>query len=316
MRFFLYCIAAILSLVACKTSSPTPESAESPVSPMVKQATPTEERGLLWEITGQGLTQPSYLFGTIHMISSKDFFLPEGTLSAIDVSDKMFFEIDMSDMNDPMKLMPLLQKAFMKGDTTLSDLVTPEEYMIIEEHFEKMGLPLMFLKKIKPMFLTVFATEDFDPNGLNNGNLKSYELEFASIAEDGGKETGGLETIDFQISVFDDIPYRDQAAMLVESIKSSDSENDTFQQLINLYLDQDVYGLYELMKTDESLQDHEDVLLTKRNQNWIPIMAEEMNNQQSFFAFCSRSWTFGRASGRYHASKSQRLSSDSIQRID
>ncbi|MBC8172521.1 MAG: TraB/GumN family protein, partial [Chitinophagales bacterium] len=28
---------------------------------------------LLWEISGNGLTKPSYLFGTVHLIDKKDF---------------------------------------------------------------------------------------------------------------------------------------------------------------------------------------------------------------------------------------------------
>ena len=121
----------------------------------------TEEKSLLWEISGNDLPESSYLFGTIHIIGSEDYFLPPGTLSAIDASQKMIFEIDMADMNDPMKLMPLLQKAYMKGDTTLKDLVTTDDYKIIEDHFKEMGLPIFFLERIKPMFLTVFASGDF-----------------------------------------------------------------------------------------------------------------------------------------------------------
>ncbi|HET8964028.1 MAG TPA: hypothetical protein VFM99_09035, partial [Chitinophagales bacterium] len=30
---------------------------------------------LLWEISGNGLTTPSYLYGTIHIISKEDFFI-------------------------------------------------------------------------------------------------------------------------------------------------------------------------------------------------------------------------------------------------
>ncbi|MCA6473216.1 MAG: TraB/GumN family protein, partial [Chitinophagaceae bacterium] len=41
---------------------------------------PAQEKknnALLWEISGNGLTQPSYLFGTIHMICKEDFVLSD-----------------------------------------------------------------------------------------------------------------------------------------------------------------------------------------------------------------------------------------------
>ncbi len=242
------------------------------------------DNSLLWEISGASLVESSYLFGTIHMINSEDYFLPSGTLSAIDASEKLVFEIDMADMENPLKLMPLLQKAFMKGDTTLKDLMTGEDYNLVKDHFDEMGLPLFLLERIKPMFLTVFASGDFDPTQLQSGQIKSYEMEFAQMARTGGKETDGLETVEFQISVFDDIPYKEQAAMLVEGIKSSDIEDDMFRELIALYKSQDLEALYGLMKEDDSIMDYEDALLNKRNLNWIPIMEQMMKEQRTFFA--------------------------------
>lgn len=38
---------------------------------------PKLENSLLWEVSGNGLTKPSYLYGTVHMICSPDYFLSE-----------------------------------------------------------------------------------------------------------------------------------------------------------------------------------------------------------------------------------------------
>ncbi len=283
MNISKYYLLSLISIILFQTSCKSSEKINNPAQKEQSKAM-AQDKSLLWEISGNGLTQSSYLFGTIHMIESEDYFLPQGTLSAVDNSSKMIFEIDMADMSDPMKLMPLLQKAYMKGDTTLKDLVTAEDYTLVEDHFKELGLPLMMLERMKPMFLTVFASGDFDPNGLNNGSIKSYEMEFAKMAEDGNKATGGLETVEYQIGVFDKIPYKDQADMLMEALKSSDTEDDTFQQLVDLYKEQDIYGLFEMMKEDESIEEFEDVLLYQRNKNWIPIMEEEMKQQRVFFA--------------------------------
>ncbi|MEL6388580.1 MAG: TraB/GumN family protein [Bacteroidota bacterium] len=239
---------------------------------------------LLWEISGNDLTTNSFLFGTIHMINSEDYFLPEGTLSAIDKSERMVFEIDMAELSDPMKLMPIMQKAYMKGDTSLQDLLSDEEYKSVEAHFSDMGLPVFFLERIKPMFLSVFASGDFDPDDLNTGAVKSYEMEFAAMATSSGKSTGGLETVDFQIGLFDEIPYRVQAQMLLEAINAADTEDDTFKALIQSYKDQDITALYRMMQEDESVADFEDILLVKRNKNWIPQMKTMMTEQTTFFA--------------------------------
>ena len=241
-------------------------------------------KSLLWKVTGNDLSAPSYVFGTIHMIDAEDYFLPNGTLTALEQSSLVVFEIDMNEMTDITKLMPLMQKAMMDGDVSLKDLLSDEEYALVKSHFAELGLPLFFLEKIKPMFLTVFATGDFSPGDLQSGRIKSYEMEFAELAKDGSKEIAGLETIEYQIGIFDAIPYEDQAKMLIEAIKSSDTEDSSLQELVELYKQQDVEGLYQMMKGDESIGEYEDILLNQRNNNWIPIMEDMMTNGATFFA--------------------------------
>lgn len=243
------------------------------------------DNALLWKIEGQDLKNPSYLYGTIHMIEDQDYFLPDGTLGAIDQSDRLVFEIDMQEMSDPSAAMGLLQNAFMSDNKSLKDLVSESEYKMINEHFSKMGLPLFLFERIKPMFLTVFASSDFDPNGMQNGSLKSYEMEFMEIATRTGKPSGGLESIEFQMSIFDSIPYEDQAKMLVESLENSDLGSDTFKQMVAVYKKQDLNAMITMISEDEDgIGEYEDMMLNQRNEKWIPLMEDMMRKEVVFFA--------------------------------
>lgn len=240
---------------------------------------------LLWKIEGAQLTTPSYLFGTIHIINSDDYFLPQGTLTAIDAVTNMVFEIDMNEMSDMSNIMGLMSKAFMKDGKTLRDLLSTDDYSVVDNHFKKIGMPLVMLERIKPMFLSALAYGDMDPAGLQNGSMKSYEMEFYEMAKQADKPVSGLETIEFQMSIFDSIPYQAQAEMLVETIKKSDSESDEFEVMTKLYKSQNITGMIEMIGDDtQQLSEHEEVLVSKRNRNWIPVMREMMNNQPTFFA--------------------------------
>lgn len=243
------------------------------------------DKSLLWEITGNGLKQPSYLYGTIHMIPSADYYLPKGTLAAIDKSSSMFFEIDMKMMSDPTSLFGIMGKLFMKDNQTLKTLLDEKDYKLVSDFFSDMGLPLFMLEKIKPMFLSAFAMIDMNPKSLEEGKVKSYEMEFYEMAQDKNMNTGGLETMEFQISVFDSIPYTDQAKMLVETIKSSNTDNDEMKKMVSLYKSQDIEGMIQMMSEGASdLGPHEDILLTKRNKNWIPVMTEQSKKEATFYA--------------------------------
>jgi hypothetical protein len=115
--------------------------------------------------------------------------------------------------------------------------------------------------------------------------MKSYEMEFFDFAQEKEKETGGLETIEFQISVFDSIPYKAQAEMLVESIRAEEEQNDMFQQMIELYQSQDIEALYSAIGDEEiGAGDYEDILVKNRNQRWMAGMREYMQEGPTFFA--------------------------------
>lgn len=242
---------------------------------------------LLWKIEGKDLSTHSYLFGTIHMIDKESFFWPQGTLAAFEEASKTAFEVDLDDMFDVGKQMGLMTKAFMDDGKSLKDLYSEEDYKVVKAHFDGMGLPMMFLEKLKPMFLTVFASGDieFGKGFGEQSDVKSYEMEFFELAKDMGKDVEGLETIEFQMSVFDSIPYKAQAEMLLETIKSSDTENDAFKEMIDMYKAQDINRMVTYMsEEEEGIQGYEDVLLYQRNKNWIPIMEEMMMKDKVFFA--------------------------------
>lgn len=281
-----YCKSLVFALLAltvtissCKT---TKDAADSTIS---KSEYKPLANSLLWKIEGQGLTKPSYLYGTIHLIDAKDYYLPDGTLAAIDGTDKMVFEIDMNEMSDMGNMMGLMNKAFMSDGKTLKDLISADDYKLVDAHFSKIGMPLMMLERMKPMFLTVFASGDMDPAGLQNGSMKSYEMEFMDIAKSANKPMAGLETIEFQMSVFDSIPYEAQAEMLVETIKMGDTGSDQMQEMINLYKAQNINKMVAMITEEgEQLAEYEDVLLNKRNEAWISGMRTMMAEAPTFFA--------------------------------
>ena len=279
MRYLFLFVSTLLLFSSCKTSQKTVGSNVSP-------GIPKTENALLWEINGKELKEPSYLYGTIHMIGKEDFFLTDATKEAFSKTDKVTFEINMEEMTDMSKMMPLMMKAFMNGDTTLQDLLTDAEYKQVSDYFEKMGLPMMFLNRIKPMFLSALTSggEGNIMDGGSNSSIVSYELELMDMAKDDDKSIDGLETAEYQMSMFDSIPYKVQAKMLVESLNAEGGGEDQLEQLVKLYKDQDLEAMQQLMKADEGIGKYEDLLLIGRNKNWIPIMAKMMREQATFFA--------------------------------
>jgi len=241
---------------------------------------------LLWRIEGKGLKEPSYLFGTIHMINKDDYFLPEGLEEAFDKSDKVVFEIDLDDMSDMGSLMGMLTGLMMKDGMTLKKLLTPEEYKEVSTYFEGMGLPMVMLGKVKPMFLSMLAEVNMDPTAMQSEEIMSYEMELYDKANNDSKDVGGLETMAYQMSLFDSIPYKEQALMLLDAVRGTNLESDMFDQTVALYKLQDIEAMVSMV-TEAEMEgetNFEDVLLNNRNRNWIPVMGKKMATGSTFFA--------------------------------
>ncbi len=244
-----------------------------------------DRNALLWKVTGKGLKNPSYVFGTIHLIHEKDFLFTPAMEEAFSASKAVAFEIKLDDMNNMSSQMSMMMKAFMEDGKTLRDLISKEDYEVVQKHFSKIGLPLVLLERMKPMFLSALASGDISPEKMSSGEIVSYEFKLMDKAKAQNKPISGLETMEFQMSLFDSIPYEAQAKMLVDGIRSSDASEDQFRKMVELYKSQDLEGMQRMVTGDEEgFGKYEDILLAKRNQSWIPLMVTAMEKQSTFFA--------------------------------
>jgi uncharacterized protein YbaP (TraB family) len=280
-HFTIFLFALLFAFVGCKTSKET--VAEVP-GQTIDESKPLE-KALLWKIEGKKVKRPSYLYGTIHIIPGEDYFLPAGTQTALSNASNVYFEVDMDDMMNLGKQIKLLTKAFMKDGIRIRDLLTSEEYQLVKQKFEGLGLPFAMFEKIKPMFLSMFIQGDMSPGDIQDGTITSYEMKFWETAKENEIPVEGLETLEFQMSIFDSIPYTEQAKMLVETVKTSDVGNEEFQAMIDIYRAQDIDGMYHMFSSgEEELGAYEDLFLTTRNKNWVPVMESVLLDGNVFFA--------------------------------
>lgn len=248
------------------------------------------EHSLLWEISGKDLKTPSYLYGTIHIIGKDDFFLTDNTKKAIDDTERMTFEINMEDMTNMSALMSMMMNAFMKDGQSLKKLLNEEDYALVDDKFKELGLPLMMFDRIKPMFTSMMTQMDMSGGNpmTDDGGSTGYEMEFMSMAQEREMEMAGLETMEFQMSMFDSIPYEAQAQMLVDGIKAEAEGSEQANEMdimIKAYKEQNLNALDAYINSAEGgMGDFTDLLLVRRNQNWIPEMAKQMAEKPTFFA--------------------------------
>lgn len=232
-------------------------------------AAQNENKSLLWKISGKGIEKPSFLFGTIHMLCKEDAFLSDNLVKAIKNADRVYLELDMDNL---FELLGIMTRMKMKNDTTLADLLSPEEYEATKAYFEKhvTMLPFSQVETYKPLVASSMLME----STMVCDDQVAMETLIMDEAKKQGKRIDGLETMAYQMGVFDSIPYQLQAKELYKGIagagKGETGGEEEFKKMMEAYKEQDLVKLSEMIsQSDDGMLQYEDILLYNRNRNWV-----------------------------------------------
>ncbi|MEO6611226.1 MAG: TraB/GumN family protein [Chitinophagaceae bacterium] len=243
-----------------------------------------ENNTLLWKITGNGIEKPSYLFGTIHMLCADDAVLSSNMQKVIRGCDEIYFEVDMDNW---FEMLGAMNKMKMKGDTTLKDLVSEEDYKKVKDYFDRKGsmLPFSVLETYKPML----AASTLEQASLPCDNTAMMEQVIMQEAKENKKKIKGLETMSYQAGVLDSIPYKLQAEQLVSYIdginNGDDKEDKQLKEMFEAYKKQDLQKLEAMMvETDAGMAGFTDIMLYHRNQNWVKKLKTLLNDKALLIA--------------------------------
>jgi uncharacterized protein YbaP (TraB family) len=226
------------------------------------------DNSLLYRISGKNLKKPSYLFGTIHMLCADDIQVSDSLKGAIRASDKVYLELDMDNM---FEMIQAVQKMKMRNDTTFSDLMSAADYDKVKSYFtgKQSLIPFSILETYKPML----AASVIMQTAIDCENAVSMEQLIMEQAKKEDKEVKGMETMTYQLSIFDSIPYKVQAKQLVDFISDMNKGNNAskdYEEMALAYRNQELTKLEQLINKEEfGVADFTDLLLYNRNRNWV-----------------------------------------------
>lgn len=237
-----------------------------------------QDKGLLYEISGNELTKPSYVFGTFHIMCANDYVMSDAVKGKFQETQQVVLELDM---DDPQMMMQMQQQMFMKDGQSLKNLLAADDYQIVGDYFkDSLQMPFQMLEKVKPFALTSMLY----PKVLGCP-LESFEMNFVKLSKEQNKEILGLESVADQMSVFDKIPYQKQAESLVEVVEQMDKSRAEFSQMVVTYKTEDIDAIAAMIAEEESeYAEYSDILLADRNKNWIAKITDFAKEKPTFFA--------------------------------
>jgi uncharacterized protein YbaP (TraB family) len=237
----------------------------------------TAQASLLYKISGNEMQEPSYLFGTIHLICAEDFKVAESTQAALQESDRVILELDMDDA----EAMQAMQTKLMdpEGNKISAHLSEDQQAMLDAFLMNNFGAGLAAFDGMRPFILStmVMTTQ------MGCAQQMSFEGYFVQQAMGQGKSVDGLETVDFQFGVFEQIPHQEQVQWLIESLEQPDKAKEEFAKMLELYLAEDSQGLYDMIAGMDAYAEYTELLLDNRNRDWQTKLDAELQAEGSEF---------------------------------
>ncbi|WP_460672760.1 TraB/GumN family protein [Larkinella ripae] len=245
---------------------------------------PAFSQSLLWKVSGNGLKQPSYLFGTYHILRDSYLNQHPNIKTAYEAAEGVVVETEI----DSSAMLSMMMRGMML-DNSLTKLLSEPDYKLVAEEFKRAtGFDLGMFNQMKPIITATmlglsYAQKESDT--LSSFTGMPIDLYFASDGRKRQKKVNSLETMEEQISfLYDHDPVEKQAQQLVEMVKGKADMHELGKSVTQLYLKQDLQGMWKLNEKYGSSFGDMSYLIDERNHNWMKRLPGLMAVRPTFVA--------------------------------
>jgi hypothetical protein len=241
-------------------------------------------KSLLWKISGNGLKDTSYLYGTMHTADARIISMSQRARPYFDASKVYAMEIDP---DGEKNMMGLMGKMMMGKGNSLQKMIPAKEYGYLDSICTaQIGFPMSMFDNVAPVIvMTIFegVSMGLDQTALN-GNTPVLDLYLHDEAKKAKKKIIGIETAAEQLSALGTLSFQEQADMLTQEVDSFQVNKNSGQEVLKYYLDQDLDSLS--VNDDDAKKDAKfyKALVLDRNERMANRIGEFIKKQPTFIA--------------------------------
>ncbi len=246
-----------------------------------KSATPTN----LYAITGNGLKDTSWIFGTYHLVNNS-------YLSEVPVVNKVFNKtkaVVVEVVMDSSKLMAAYASGMMLDKKLTDFLDKPFSDSLDTELKATIGASLEQLNQLKPMNIMLALSITYLMKD-NEANIKKYtgkplDVFFAEQGKLTKKGITALETIEEQMDIlFNKTSLEEQIIQLKSFIRTKNESIKSGNELMNYWFAHDLNKMYKISEEAMKLYGGEEDLIKNRNNNWLKKLPSIISKESTFIA--------------------------------
>ncbi|MBA3563271.1 MAG: TraB/GumN family protein [Gammaproteobacteria bacterium] len=222
---------------------------------------------LIWKLEGERNT--IWLMGSVHVLREADYPLPAAYDETYAAADSLVMEIDLDDLDPFEALRVMTARGMAAPSETLRGLIGAEAYAAAEEKAEAIGIDIEQLNNIEPWYAALTVVQlrllelGYDPRF-------GIDEHFARRAAADGKSVRGLETIDAQLAILDELSPEMQSKFLLQSLDDAATMDGELEKLFTAWKSGDAGHLeQELLGSLKGYPVLYENLVVRRNRRWL-----------------------------------------------
>jgi uncharacterized protein YbaP (TraB family) len=238
-------------------------------------------RDFLWKVSTR--SSVVFLVGSVHLLTQDFYPLSTALEQAFAESNLLVEEADLGELTAPQAQLQMLSRGMLPPGQTLEQVVSPATFEHVSKRATELGIPIEPLKRFRPWLLALtLAALEWQKAGFD-ADL-GLDKHFYDLARKASKSVQGLETAEFQISLFDGIPPGQQEELLTSTLDELDTEISNVTKIAQAWKAGDVSAIEAVVlqdiRKDPGLYKR---LIVDRNRTWLPKLEALFNRQGHAF---------------------------------
>lgn len=235
---------------------------------------PVAPAPFLWSVDGPRATH--YVLGSIHLLPDAAHPLPDALEDAYEETRELVLETDMAELASAPVQGRLLGAAREGQSGGLKARIGKPLYDRLQRRAAAMGMPVPVCEDFRAWFCAL-ALELFPLQQAGFTVENGLDTHFYGRAKDDGRPVIALETAQFQVDLFAQMPEALSRQMLAATVDERTWTSQTPDELYRTWRTGDVARIEQLSaqlrRTQPELHAR---LLAQRNRAWVPRLAEHL----------------------------------------
>lgn len=244
------------------------------------QVVQLEQKSMLWKLHGE--KNIVYMLGSIHLLKQEHYPLNKTIDQAFADSQVVVFEVNPAELTSPETQRMMLSLASLPEGQTLQNTVSVETFKKLTEECAQMGIHVGGLNLFKPWFvaITLVAAK---VQAMGFSSEYGIEMSFYKKAKEESKVIEGLETVEFQLKLFDKLEGKDKNLLLLQTLDDLELMEENLNDIIDNWKNGNQKVLSDLLlESFEKYPGIQEELVDKRNSSWVVKIEEYLKSDKNY----------------------------------